>query len=356
LTCVIGAKGVIALDSSLKGKSVFLRKSMTKFHGSKSKDIEICSAAYRPNDLYLNEQLIKILEDIDAPPQYFLNLQAKEIERLRATTSSTQNASNFLKSRSIGNRINFPSFLRKILQLECSFQDDDFLTNVVEAAILVQLRSLKYKARIPVKDGYTLIGIMDETGILEEGQVFCIIEEDGKARVINGKNGRRIHITRSPALHGGDIQLAYAVNVPEDSPLMQLRNCICFSQKGSRDLPSMLGGGDLDGDLFHIIFDPNLQTSEPLSPACYEKQSPQELDRNVEILDMTNFFVDFMESDQLGRICNQHKITADQSDLGVNDPRCTKLAELASTAVDFSKTGIPVCVRNLYESSLLMTL
>lgn len=353
MICVVGAKGVIALDSRLKGKSVFLRTSMMKFRGSKSKDIEICTAAYRPNELRLNEQLIKILEDIDAPPQYFLNLQAKEIERLRATTSSTQNASKFLRSHSIGDRINLPGFLRKMPQLGCSFQDDNFLTDIVEAAVLIQLRTLKYKARIPVKDGYTLIGIMDETGVLDEGQVFCIVEEDGKARVVTGKNGRRIHISRSPALHGGDVQLAYAVTVPDDSPLMQLRNCICFSQKGSRDLPSMLSGGDLDGDTFHIIFDQALQTSEPLAPADYARLPPRELDRNVEIPDMTEFFIDFMESDQLGRICNQHKITADQSPSGVKDSRCVKLAEMASIAVDFSKTGIPVCSNNLCRASLL---
>jgi hypothetical protein len=57
---------------------------------------------------------------------------------------------------------------------------------------------------------------------------------------------------------------------------------------------------------------------------------------------MTDFFVTFMETDQLGRICNAHKILADQSDEGVLDPRCVQLAEMASTTVDFSKAGIPV--------------
>jgi hypothetical protein len=37
------------------------------------------------------------------------------------------------------------------------------------------------------------------------------------------------------------------------------------------------------------------------------------------------------------------RMLADQSEEGVNDERCIKLAEMASTAVDFSKTGIPVC-------------
>lgn len=234
-------------------------------------------------------------------------------------------------------------FLGKLPQLQLSFQDDIFLTDVVEKAVLIQLRSLKYKARIPVKDAFTLLGIMDETGILEEGQIFCIVDVDGRARVITGENGQRVIITRSPALHPGDVQLAAAVTVPESSPLMQLRNCICFSQKGSRDLPSKLSGGDLDGDTFHIVFDPNARTREPFAPADYARQAPRELNRPVQRQDMTDFFVKFMETDQLGRICNTHKMLADQSEKGVNDERCIKLAEMASTAVDFSKTGIPVC-------------
>ena len=334
---------MIALDSRLKGMSVFIRPSMTKFRGSTSNDVEICTAAYKAGELRLNQQLIKILEDMGAGHQFFLGLQAKEIERLRSTTSSTENASRFLKSQSIGDRINLPRFLRKLLPLQLSFQDDNFLTNMVETAVLIQLRTLKYKAQIPVKDGFTLLGIMDETGILEEGQIFCIVDVDGRARVITGNNGQPVIISRSPALHPGDVQLATAVTVPESSPLMQLRNCICFSQKGPRDLPSKLSGGDLDGDTFHIFFDQNAHVQESFPPADYDKQAPRELDRRVERQDMADFFVDFMKTDQLGYICNTHKMLADQSERGVNDERCIKLAEMASTAVDFSKTGIPVC-------------
>jgi hypothetical protein len=123
---------------------------------------------------------------------------------------------------------------------------------------------------------------------------------------------------------------------------MNLRNCICFSQKGERDLPSKLSGGDLDGDLYQIIFDPKARPKEVFSPANYHSQRPIELDRPVERQDMTDFFVKFMATDQLGRIANLHKILADQKVDGVRDPDCLLLAEMHSIAVDFSKSGIPV--------------
>lgn len=49
-----------------------------------------------------------------------------------------------------------------------------------------------------------------------------------------------------------------------------------------------------------------------------------------------------MENDQLGMISNLHMQAADQCDLGTFDSKCKKFAALASTAVDFSKTGVPV--------------
>jgi hypothetical protein len=123
---------------------------------------------------------------------------------------------------------------------------------------------------------------------------------------------------------------------------MRLRNCIYFSQKGSRDLPSKLGGGDLDGDPYQIIFDPNARPKKVFSPADYRGQPPEDLGRSVKHEDMTKFFVTFMATNQLGRIATLHKVLADQKKDGVADPDCLMLAEMHSTAVDFSKSGIPV--------------
>ena len=334
-----GAKGMIALDSRLLHDSLFLRKSMIKFPGSDSTDVEICDAAYKPLPLFLNQQSIKILEDMGVEDSFFLHHQAKEVERLRLTSSSSTNASKFLKAKAVGQIIHLPWFIKKLGSLNLAFQADNFLRDVLEFTVLVELRALKYKARIPVEDGYTLYGIMDETGIIEEGQVFCIVESDGQPKVITSKN---VIITRAPALHPGDIQLVTAVSVPNNSPLMKLRNCICFSQKGPRDLPSQLSGGDLDGDLYQIIFDYKARPKRFFTPADYPAQAPVDLGRQVVRKDMTDFFVTFMATDQLGRISNLHKVLADQNEAGVADPACLMLAEMASTAVDFSKSGIPV--------------
>ena len=136
--------------------------------------------------------------------------------------------------------------------------------------------------------------------------------------------------------------MADAVDVPENSPLRDLHNCLVFSSKGQRDLPSQLSGGDLDGDLYNIIYMDGLFPKQRSEPAEYPIVKPIDIGREVTRSDMTDFFVRFMENDQLGRIAVNHQTLADQRDAGTFDLDCIRLAELHSTAVDFSKTGIPV--------------
>lgn len=102
----------------------------------------------------------------------------------------------------------------------------------------------------------------------------------------------------------------------------------------------MLSGGDLDGDLYNVIIEPTLSTTMQFVPADF----PHDIGRPVNIQDMTDFFLTFMATDQLGYISNTHPQVADQKLEGTLHPSCLKMAEMASTAVDFSKTGIPVCL------------
>jgi RNA dependent RNA polymerase len=332
---------MISLDNRLDGDVLNLRGSMIKFKGSPAQDIEICGAAFRPLPMYLNRQTIKILEDLGVEDDVFLTLQAEAVEKLRCTTLSPINAASFLERNCVGKAAQLPWLIKKLNDLRLPFQEDRFLRSAVELAVLFQLRELKHRSRILVEDGYTLYGIMDETNFLEEGEIYCVIETEKDARsVILGT----VTITRAPALHPGDIQVVTAVGVPPDSPLNALHNCVVFSQKGERDLPSQLSGGDLDGDLYNIIVHPGLQPERTHPPADYPIISPSEIEGTVERRHMTDFFIKFMENDQLGRIAMLHQTFADQKDNGTLDPVCINLASMHSTAVDFSKSGIPVCL------------
>ncbi|KAK5553706.1 hypothetical protein LTR46_008252 [Exophiala xenobiotica] len=341
-----GAKGMLTLDTRLEGDQIRLRHSMVKFSGSPSDEVEICGTNLRPLPFKLNRQIIKILEDLGVPASAFETLQEQAIQRLRLSASSRSVALNFIIQNLSDCSSGLPTLLRHLGRIGVDATEDIFLREILGALLQVQLREIKYRSRILVPNALTLYGISDETGCLEEGQVFVtsVNEETRKISYLGG----RVTVTRSPALHPGDVQVVDAVAPPPDSPLWDLRNCIVFSQKGSRDLPSMLSGGDLDGDLYNIIYDEALMPSKTVAPAAYLPAQPIDIGRPVTANDMAGFFVDFMRNDQLGRIAIVHQVFADLD--STFSSNCLSLADLHSTAVDFSKSGVPVDPKKIPRS------
>jgi RNA-dependent RNA polymerase len=90
---------------------------------------------------------------------------------------------------------------------------------------------------------------------------------------------------------------------------------LAHSLSGKRSLPSMLGGGDLDGevfflsqnyhltlcnrDIYAIIQYPPLLNVLNWTPAEYPPVDTLELDRKCDINDICNFVVDYIDSDLL---------------------------------------------------------
>jgi hypothetical protein len=332
-----GAKGMLAVDPRLDGNTICIRPSMVKFE-SNDKNLEICDMASEPMPMVLNRQLIKILEDMEAPGEWFLDLQNREVQRLRGITATVYNTASFLRSKRIGESIQLHRFLRETESMGVDYRRDDFLRGVVEVTLLRELRLLKHKARIPVWKGMTLFGIVDETGFLGENEVYVTYDKGDRHSEPPGPGP--CVVTRSPALHPGDVQVACNTVPPDGHSLLQHRNCVVFSMWGERDLPSQLSGGDLDGDVFHVIWDSDVVDAvTTFEPASYDRVPPLELDRPVVSADMAAFFVDFMRTDHLGVIATRHMMLADQMEDGTLHPDCITLAELHSSAVDFSKTG-----------------
>ncbi|KAI1759088.1 RdRP-domain-containing protein [Hypoxylon sp. FL1150] len=348
-----GAKGMLALDDTLEGMVMRIRpESMVKFESEDLRNLEICDMGNKPIPLVLNRQMIKILEDMGVKESWFLHVQNRELNRLRMIAAYVRNTVEFLKRQKVAEQINFSKFIRRLHKLGIDYKRDAFLCSVVETVILREVRLLKHKARIPVDKGVTLFGIMDEFGYLEEDEVYITFEKKKLVRTRDFDiRDKLVLITRSPALHPGDIQVRRAVIPPPNHPLRSLANCVVFSQKGQRDLPSQLSGGDLDGDIYNIIWDDDAVSSShrEFPPADYPREPPLDIGREVEMEDMTDFFVKFMATDQLGVIAVKHMILADMKDAGTVDEECILLAEMHSTGVDYSKSGIPIDTDKLHK-------
>jgi hypothetical protein len=81
----------------LLGEELHIRKSMTKYVAAEGwRDLELCGAAYRPLNVYLNHQFIKILEDLGVQRPKFLAVQNEACETLEKTIKHPLDAANFL--------------------------------------------------------------------------------------------------------------------------------------------------------------------------------------------------------------------------------------------------------------------
>jgi len=118
--------------------------------------------------LRLYEQLITILEDVGvAPtPQVFLKSTSQGDQKARLNYNRHKRSFKVCRisidwrwNQAIEASYKFASFA--IIISERQFLNGYML----EAAVLIQLRTLKYKARIPVKHGFASTWIIDETRI-----------------------------------------------------------------------------------------------------------------------------------------------------------------------------------------------
>ena len=66
---------------------------------------------------------------------------------------------------------------------------------------------------------------------------------------------------------------------------------------GGRPLPSYLGGGDLDGDLYNVTDYKPLHIPRSRQPAQYTPAERKLLDRPSTMADVADFVVDYINSD-----------------------------------------------------------
>lgn len=204
-----GAKGVLALDSRLTGYVIRLRPSQVKYRYPshvKELSLEVAMACTAPLPFYLNRPMIALLETLGVPSSAFLELQRKAVTSLKKALTSPQDAAQILAQYGLGSATKLGQILKGLvgplmgLTTVNAVKEVPFLRHCMVAALTYALRSIKYRCRVPVPQSCTLMGIMDETGELEEGEIYvCLRPQNGKRRVLQG----RCLVARSPMMHPG---------------------------------------------------------------------------------------------------------------------------------------------------------
>ncbi|KAL0945576.1 hypothetical protein HGRIS_014736 [Hohenbuehelia grisea] len=347
-----GAKGVLVHDPHLKGRVVCLRPSQLKFEGP-SLSLDIATTSARPISVFLNRPLIALLEFYGTDPDVIFSLQEKAIADVDAIHDSLSHASMVFSQHGLGSSFKLPSLynnIQSILGLDVGHipdavrLDHALLNTCLLFGATHILRDIKHRAHIYVPGSVTLIGVADEWDCLDEGEIYAAVDDERNAHNLKGIITGTVMITRSPQIHPGDVQFVTAVR---KAKLAHLKNVVVFSCRGRRSLPSCLGGGDLDGDIYNLILDPNLfpKSMRTGDPGSYKGLPHKETTLPCTVSDVADFVLDFIKTDLLGHISILHLRIADHHD--PSHPDCLVLAEKASHAVDFPKTGTPVDFRSL---------
>ncbi|KAI0909643.1 hypothetical protein F4823DRAFT_624761 [Ustulina deusta] len=213
--------------------------------------------------------------------------------------------------------------------------------------------------RLNVKVGRSTYAYMviDFRGILEEDEVHLGFssrftdEQSGFSETF--LHGIDMLVARTPAHYPSDIQRVKAVFKPE---LGSLKDVIIFPSKGNIPLADKLSGGDYDGDIAWVCWEPNIVnnfTNAPLPdvPDLFrckvltKKTSTYEhLARSCGSKDVTTQFINEafrfnMEPSLLGT-CTNYKEKLCYSRNSVQDEHAIFMSTLISHLVDRAKQGI----------------
>ena len=228
-----GSKGVVSVNYRLSGRIVVLRPSMIKFSAPASRDLEIARSFYRPGPFYLNRPLIMVLEALGVPYEVFQRLQKDAVKQAEQSVESLEKSARLLETFGLGASFRLTSVMLSLHKLGVGpLGEDDFWSRMMAFAIHHVLRELKHHARIPVPEGWNVVGVADIHGYLKEGEIFChLVLNDGREIYFDGPT----LVSRSPTIHPGDVQVAHAIGrPPPGSPFAHesLRNTLVFSTKG----------------------------------------------------------------------------------------------------------------------------
>ncbi|GAA5967737.1 hypothetical protein JCM11641_005750 [Rhodosporidiobolus odoratus] len=337
-----GAKGMLQVDPTLEGSNVALRPSQVKFESAMA-GLEIASTFLEPGNAFLNRPLITLLECLGVKAKRFLKLQSEGTTKIRKSRSTLRSAIKLASDWSVAPSTGFLRalrFLDKHDSTRLAAFSGPFVSRCLDATVVHALREIKHAGRIPLPGCFNLVGVLDVDGVLEENQIYARLRrEDGTAEYIEGT----IAISRSPTNHPGDCRLVQAVGRLEKgkgSRIRGLTNCVVFSSKGERSLPSMLAGGDLDGDIYLLLTEASgLLPTRIAEPAAYNPSPTVKLDREATVEDVGDFFFEYITRDRTGLVATRQLLLADAHEDGLFHPDCLKLAQLHSDCVDAAKSG-----------------
>uniref|UniRef100_A0AC34GR65 RNA-directed RNA polymerase n=1 Tax=Panagrolaimus sp. ES5 TaxID=591445 RepID=A0AC34GR65_9BILA len=336
-------------EDNLHNKKIYFRKSQKKFNGPREKFISIVKVS-APLTVSLNKPLINILDQVSEKQDALTHskiksrifyLLEKDIESIVSCFFDNKNA--FLTV------MGFPKYIQYQLFEDFHITEEPFFRSMLRSYAFVRLHRLieKMRIKIPSTHGRTMFGVVDESGILQKGQVFVRYTTNVSLKFPPQCADKTtlvgpVLVTKNPSIVGGDVRIFEAVDIPS---MYELVDVIVVPNNGDRPHPNEMSGGDLDGDEFSVFWDSELFVHHNEEPFNYTPAIP-ELPEDTDDPDFHNklsdlmieSFKNYISQDSIGTIANSHLVNSDL--YGIDSDHCLKIAEKHNQAVDFQKNGI----------------
>ena len=321
-------KGVLIVDYRTENKiSITFRSSLIKVAATRNGPVENClkfklgivSTSQNAKIGCLNKQVVALLS-ANIPCEKLLEIQLSYLNDVKTARNDPISA---LKCLSRGKQVD--SFRRLLQDYRISVIPSSFATLPQNVEILAN-----EKLKLPLACARLLMGAsFPETlnSNLKTGECV-VLNEFGS--FIDGD----VVVCRSPSYSPGDIRVLRGVKLPAEHPVSKLRNVILFSTSGERPDPDKMSGGDLDGDLYLVIWDKRvLQYSDTLRNIEPEKYDPP-LSKPTSSKNPEDWirYVALWENSMLAQIDSCFFQLAGEK--GISSDDCRELCALFSRAVD----------------------
>ncbi|KAI0359481.1 RdRP-domain-containing protein [Trametes cingulata] len=325
-----GYKGVLMLHPELRKECVTqFRASQRKFRATNDNTFSVVAYSVPYSYARLNNEIVVLLSSLGISSETFLKRQEEYHGWIRSASTDWQVAFNILcalKQYEAAERL----LIRGIESPEVQAS--------IRSAQMGEISSFKkkekFRARMIIPKSRFLFGVCDPYGVLKEGEVHVRVSvpRKGATTITN----TQVLVVRNPCLHPGDCLKLWAVEHPR---LSHLVDCVVFASTGRRAAPSMSAGGDLDGDEYTVIWDPDFVPRKVAESYTYP--APKEHLVNVVTReDLARHFASY-NTMALARIVNLHNKWVRYSPKGAMSDECQDLNALHSLVVDGGSVKIP---------------
>ncbi|KAI2778960.1 RNA dependent RNA polymerase-domain-containing protein [Daldinia loculata] len=229
-----------------------------------------------------------------------------------------------------------------------------FLSDIAWKLRMEKCQELQERLNVRVGRSTYAYMVVDFLGILEEDEVHLGFsskftdEQSGFSETF--LHGFDVLVARTPAHYPSDIQRVKAVFKPE---LGSLKDVIIFSTKGDIPLAEKLSGGDYDGDIAWVCWEPTIvnnfrNADMPNAPDLFKqgviRKETLKYNELVTTDDITSEFLlrafKFNLEQNLLGVCTNYKEKLCYARNSVQDEPAILLSTLISNLVDRAKQGI----------------